>query len=96
MFPPSGLICPALADFSIFWADHSLVTRYSFTVRDYFMQDTDSIFLLGRSGNLERVPHQEYPSEDLLQDIVDRHPELIVGEQINPDDPPRLVQGLKW
>jgi len=48
------------------------------------MQDTDSIFLLGKSGNLERVPHREYQSEDLLQDIVDRHPELIVGEQINP------------
>ena len=60
------------------------------------MRDTDSIFLLGKSGNLERVPHREYPSEDLLQDIVDRHSELIVGEQINPDDPPRLVQGLKW
>ena len=51
------------------------------------MQDTDSIFLLGKSGNLERVPHREYQSEDLLQDIVDRHPELIVGEQINADDP---------
>ena len=60
------------------------------------MRDTDSIFLLGKSGNLERVPHQEYQSEDLLQDIVDRHPELIVGEQINPDDPPMLIQGIKW
>ena len=55
------------------------------------MQDTDSIFLLAKSGSLERVPHQEYQSEDLLQDIVDRHPELIVGEQINPDDPPRWL-----
>jgi len=42
---------------------------------------------LGKTGSLERVPHQEYQSEDLLQDIVDRHPELIVGEQINADDP---------
>ena len=55
------------------------------------MQDTDNIFLIGKSGSLEKVPHQEYQSEDLLQNIVDRHPELIVGEQINPDDPPRWL-----
>jgi len=48
----------------------------------------DSIFLPDKSGSLKRVPHQEYQSEDMLQDIVDRHPELIVGEQINPDAPP--------
>ena len=44
----------------------------------YMMQlqkvSRDNIFLLGKSGNLERVPHREYQSEDLLQDIVDRHP----------------------
>jgi len=36
-----------------------------------FMQDTDSIFLLGKSVNLERVPLREYQGEDLLQNIVD-------------------------
>jgi len=54
-----------------------------------------NIFLIGKSGSLEKVPHQEYQSEDLLQDIVDRHPEMIVGEQINPDDPPRWLVDLK-
>ncbi len=55
------------------------------------MQGTDSIFLMGSNGNLERVPHQRYESEDLLQNIVDKHPELLVGEQINPDDLPRWL-----
>jgi len=51
----------------------------------------DNIFLIGKSGSLAKVPHREYQSEDLLQDIVDRHPELIAGEQINPDNPPRWL-----
>jgi len=37
------------------------------------------------------VPHQRYQNEDLLQGIVDKYPELIVGEQINPDNPPRWI-----
>ena len=36
MFPPGGLICPTHTGFSFFGAGYSLVTRYSFTVRDYF------------------------------------------------------------
>ncbi len=55
------------------------------------MKDTDSIFLVNSEGELERVPHQRYQNEDLLQGIVDKYPELIVGEQINPDDPPRWI-----
>ncbi len=55
------------------------------------MKDTDSIFLVNSRGELERVPHQGYPSEDLLHDIVDKYPELIVGDQINSEDPPRWI-----
>ncbi|MGM0760944.1 MAG: hypothetical protein ACQEUB_14780 [Thermodesulfobacteriota bacterium] len=55
------------------------------------MKDTDSIFLVNSEGELELVPHQRYQNEDLLQGIVDKYPELIVGEQINPDDPPRWI-----
>ena len=55
------------------------------------MKDTDSIFLLDGHGELERIPHRDYQNEDLLQLLVDRHPELLVGDQINPDDPPRWI-----
>jgi hypothetical protein len=36
------------------------------------MRDTDSIFLVNSGGELERVPHQRYQNEDLLQGIVDK------------------------
>lgn len=55
------------------------------------MKDTDSIFLVDGRGVLERVPHRQYETEELLQTLVDQHPELLVGEQINPDQPPRWI-----
>jgi hypothetical protein len=47
------------------------------------MKSTDAIFLLGEDGRLTKVPYAPYPSEDVLQDLLARNPELIVGEQIN-------------
>jgi hypothetical protein len=55
------------------------------------MKDMDSIFLVNAHGELERVPHQFYENEDMLQERVDKYPEMIVGEQINPDYPPKWI-----
>ena len=55
------------------------------------MNDTDSIFLINADNKLERVPHSQYESEDLLQTLLELHPELLVGDQINPDNPPRWI-----
>lgn len=55
------------------------------------MIDTDMIFLLGPDDHLERVPHAKYASEELLQALLEEHPELLVGDQINPDNPPRWL-----
>ena len=55
------------------------------------MQTTDAIFLLGEDGRLEKVPYTTYSSEDVLQELIARYPELIVGEQIDRDDPPRWL-----
>ena len=50
----------------------------------------DTIFLLTDDGdNLQRVPNVEYETEDLLQRLIAKHPELIVGEQIDPEAPPK-------
>ncbi len=54
----------------------------------------DVIFLIkGRTGHeeteLERMPSQQYEDEDLLQSLLDDHPEILAGEQIEPDDPIR-------
>lgn len=55
------------------------------------MDDTDSIFLIHAHNKLERVPHSQYESEDLLQTLLEHHPELLMGDQINPDDPPKWI-----
>lgn len=52
---------------------------------------SDTIFLINSEGGLERVPHKQYESEDLLQHLVECHPEILVGEQIDPDNPPRWL-----
>lgn len=54
----------------------------------------DVIFLIkGRTGEgpteLERVPSQEYEDEALLQRLLDEHPEVLAGEQIEPEEPVR-------
>jgi hypothetical protein len=49
------------------------------------------IFLLKGSEDLEKVPFQQYDSEDLLQSLIEKHPELLAGDQINPDDPVRWI-----
>jgi hypothetical protein len=55
------------------------------------MIDQDTIFLLGAEGRLKRMPHRQYDTEDLLQGLIDQYPELLVGEQIDRDQPPRWL-----
>jgi len=49
------------------------------------------IFLLKDSGDLEKVPVRPYDSEGLLQSLIERHPELLAGDQINPEEPVRWM-----
>lgn len=49
------------------------------------------IFLLKESGDLEKVPVKPYDSEDLLQSLIEDYPELLAGDQINPDQPVRWI-----
>lgn len=55
------------------------------------MIDQDTIFLLSADGQLDKIPHRRYESEDLLQKLIDGYPEILVGEQIDPDEPPRWL-----
>ncbi len=49
------------------------------------------IFLLTDSGGLQKVPVMPYDSEDLLQSLIEKHPDLLAGERINPDEPVRWI-----
>lgn len=53
------------------------------------MTEQDAIFVISGAGKLERVPHRAYASEDLLQQLIEDHPSILAGDQINPDNPPR-------
>ncbi len=56
------------------------------------MANTDEvIFLLKDSGDLEKVPVKPYDSEDLLQSLIEKYPELLAGDQINPEEPVRFI-----
>lgn len=56
------------------------------------MNDSDdAIFLLKGAEDLEKLPVHPYDSEDLLQTLIMKHPELLAGDQINPDKPIRWL-----
>ena len=52
---------------------------------------SDAIFLVSDSGELQRVEHQLYASEDILQQLIATHPDLLAGDQIDPAAPPRWL-----
>jgi hypothetical protein len=51
----------------------------------------DAIFLVKDSGELQRVEHELYASEDILQALVAKHPDVLAGDQIDPEAPPRWL-----
>lgn len=53
--------------------------------------DNDAIFLLDPNGSLEKIPHKNYANEDILQGLIEKYPEILAGEQIDPDFPPRWL-----
>lgn len=53
--------------------------------------DNDAIFLMDPDENLEKIPHKNFDKEDILQELIAKYPELLVGEQIDPDSPPRWI-----
>jgi hypothetical protein len=52
---------------------------------------SDAIYLISDSGELRRIEHQLYANEDILQDLVAKHPEVLAGDQIDPAAPPRWL-----
>lgn len=55
------------------------------------MNARETIFLIGNDGQLERVSQDDYDSEDRLQTLIENHPDLLAGEQMQPENPPRWL-----
>ncbi|MDT8446525.1 MAG: hypothetical protein RRB13_06460 [bacterium] len=51
----------------------------------------DGIFLIQKGGELLKLQAADYDTEDVLQALLAKYPELIPGEQINGTDPRRWL-----
>jgi hypothetical protein len=47
--------------------------------------------LISDSGELRRVEHRRYANEEILQELIAKHPDLLAGDQIDIDAPPRWL-----
>ena len=50
-----------------------------------------AIFLLQEGHSLIELKQQPYDSEDLLQELLERYPRLLAGDQVNPSSPRRWL-----
>ena len=51
----------------------------------------EKIHILRNGGNLESLEEQPFATEVKLQELIGRHPELLAGDQMRPDDPLRWI-----
>lgn len=51
----------------------------------------NKIFLIGGNRELSPMVEQRYDSESILQELLADYPDLLAGEQIDPDNPRRWL-----
>lgn len=52
---------------------------------------TDRIYFVSDDETLKPMEARPYADEDLLQRLLERYPDLLAGEQVDPDDPRRWL-----
>ena len=52
---------------------------------------TERIYIRNATGTLEPLTEQRFDTEAMLQKLIGRHPELLAGDQMRPDDPLRWI-----
>ena len=51
----------------------------------------EKIYIRNASGELEPLAEERFQTEELLQELIGQHPELLAGDQMRPDDPLRWI-----
>ena len=51
----------------------------------------EKIYIRNASGELEPLTEERFETEELLQELIGQHPELLGGDQIRPADPLRWI-----
>ena len=49
------------------------------------------IFVLRDGDALTELTPSPYSDEDFFQGLIEKHPEILAGDQINPDNPRKWV-----
>jgi hypothetical protein len=55
------------------------------------MSTADTIYLLSGDTKLQRIPRQHYESEDFLQTLIQKYPEVLAGDQMADEEVRFLV-----
>ena len=55
------------------------------------MTKQEKIFVRNEDGRLEPLEEVPFEQEEELQELVADHPEILIGEQIDPDNPRRWI-----
>lgn len=50
-----------------------------------------NVFHIDKNNNLTPLQEKKYEKEAHLQELISEHPEILAGEQINPDEPRRWI-----
>lgn len=50
-----------------------------------------NVFHIDKNNNLTPLQEKKYEKEAHLQELIAEHPEILAGEQINPDEPRRWI-----
>ena len=51
----------------------------------------EKIHIRNAAGDFEPLTEEPFETEDLLQELIGQHPELLAGEQMDPGDPLRWI-----
>ncbi len=51
----------------------------------------ENIYLVDKDNNLSVLSQTPYENETLFQDLIEKHPELLAGEQIDADNPRKWI-----
>lgn len=52
---------------------------------------SNKIFLINENNQLRPLVEQPYANEDLLQSLLERYPDLLAGDQVDPENPRRWL-----
>lgn len=50
-----------------------------------------SIFVIDKDNNFVEMKQTQFETEDIFQNIIEKYPNILAGEQINPNDPRRWI-----